>query len=273
MSDVFTVARHDGKVVRRSRLLWGIVLIYVAVLAILFYPAGPDVSVQFTIVGAMWLTTLLFPLVAIVGAYLAISGERESGTVRFLLSQPVARRSVVLGKFLSRGVTLAIAFLLAVGVGTAMIAALYTDPSFGPLVTFAGLSLLLILAFVAVAIGISAAVASRSRAIAATIGYYFVAVVLSVFPGVSIQSALRKLGTALGLGLDASLYRLFASFLSPAVAYLHATMSTFPPEARLLVPADVPAYLGTPVQTMVLVAWIVVPLALGSLVFARAEIG
>lgn len=275
MSDVLTVARHDGKVVRRSRLLWGVVAIYVAILAIIFYPAGggDDASVQFTILGAMWLTTLLFPLVAIVGSYLAISGERESRTIRFLLSQPVARHSVVLGKFLSRGVTLGVAFLLAIGVGTAIIVGMYTDPVFDPLLTFTGLSLLLILAFVAVAVGISAAVASRSRAIAATIGYYFVAVVLSVFPGVSIQSMLQELGSALELGLDRPMYHLFGSLLSPAVAYLNATMATFPPEARILVPENAPSYLGTPVQTAVLLAWIVVPLVLGSLLLRRAQIG
>lgn len=274
MSDILTVARHDGKVVRRSRLLWGVVAIYAAILAIVFYPAGGgDTSVQFTILGAMWLTTLLFPLVAIVGSYLAISGERESRTIRFLLSQPVARHSVVLGKFLSRGVTLGVAFLLAIGVGTAIIVGMYTDPVFDPLLTFTGLSLLLILAFVAVAVGISAAVASRSRVIAATIGYYFVAVVLSVFPGVSIQSMLQELGSALGLGLEGSMYHLFGSLLSPAVAYLNATMATFPPEARILVPENAPSYLGTPVQTAVLLAWIVVPLVLGSLLLRRAQIG
>lgn len=274
MRDVLAVARADGLVVRRSRLLWGVVAIYVGLMALLFYPSSDDVAVSYSVVGATWLTTLLVPLVAIAGSYLAIAGERESRTIRFLLSQPVRRRSIVLGKFLSRGLTLSVGLLVAFGVAVALVFGLYASPTLAPLWSFFGLSILLVLSFVAVSIGASAAVATRSRAVSVTMGYYFVGVVLSVLPWASIESALRRVGEdGLGLGLDPDLYTLVASLLSPADAYLNATFSTFPADVGTPLPAFPPAYLELPFQTAILVAWIVVPLALGSVLLGRAEIG
>lgn len=276
MSDVLAVARNDFRSVRRSRLLWGVVAIYVGLTVILFYPAGGEgeITVPYTLLGATWLTTLLLPLVAITGSYLAIAGERESNTVRFLLSQPTARRSVVLGKFLSRGVTLTLGLLVAVGVGVALVLAFYPASEPALLATFFGLSSLLVSAYVAVSIGVSAAVASRARAIAATIGFYFVTVVLSVLPWFSIEGALRRLlGDVLGLRIAADLYTLVAALLSPAVAYFNALFNSLPADAAGDVPADVPVYLEPWFLAVVLVLWIAVPLALGSVAFDRTEIG
>lgn len=273
MRGVGTVARNDFRSVRRSRLLWGVVAIYLVLVVIVFVPSGADVAVSYTLLGATWLTTLLMPLVAITGSYLAIAGERESDTVRFLLGQPVERRSVVIGKFLSRGLTLTIGLLLAFGVGVGLVVALYPDPRPGLLAAFFVLSTLLVAVYVSASIGISAAVASRARAIAATLGFYFVTVVLSVLPWFSIRGILQRLfGDVLGLGLSADVYTLLASLLSPAVAYFNALMGIIPGSGVETLPANPPFFLEPWFQTAILLAWIVVPLVLGTAVFDRAEI-
>lgn len=278
LNDVSTVARNDFRNVRRSRLLWGVVGIYVAFVALLFYTSGTgsNPEVTRTLFGAVFLTTLLLPLVAVAGAYLAVAGERESNTVRFLLSQPTARHSVVLGKFLSRGLTLALALLLAVLVGVGLVVALY--PSLEPvaLAKFFGLSLLLVGAYVSVSVGISAASASRSRAISATMAVYFVTVVLTVFQGFSIESALRwVLGDLLGLGIGDDLYAGMVAVASPAEAYLNSTLAIFSPEnfQAIHVSGPLPFYLETWFMVVILLLWTVVPLAVGISAFDRAEIG
>jgi len=207
-----------------------------------------------------------------VGSDLAPSCERDSRRIRFLLSQPVARRSIVLGKVPPRGLTLGMAFVLGNLGDPAIVLGLCAEPTPDPRWTVADLSLLLILAFVAVSVGIASAVTSRSRAISATIGNSFVAVVLSVFPRASIPSALAELGDVLGLGQDPATYRLFASVLSSAVASSNVTMAPFlqrlDPRAggRAGLPRDGPPD-GRP-RCVVLV-----PLALASLALSRAEIG
>ena len=278
MSDVLTVARNDFRNVRRSRILWGVVGIYVAFMALLFYTGGTgqDPAVTETLFGAVFLTTLLLPLVAIAGSYLAIAGERESNTVRFLLSQPTSRRSVVLGKFLSRGVTLTAALLIAVAVGVLFALALYPALELAAMAKFTGLTLLLVGAYVSVSIGISSAVASRSRAIGATIAVYFVTDVLSVFQGFSVESALRwVLEDILSVGLSDELYEGIVAVVSPAQAYLNSTLAIFSPDnfQAIRVPGELPFYLESWFMVVVLLVWIVVPLVLGTVVFQRAEIG
>lgn len=278
INDISTVARNDFRNVRRSRLLWGVVGIYVAFVALLFYTSGTgdNPEVTRTLFGAVFLTTLVLPLVAVAGAYLAVAGERESNTARFLLSQPTARHSVVLGKFLSRGLTLALALLVAVLVGVGFVVALY--PTLEPVAVakFFGLSLLLVSAYVSVSVGISAASASRSRAISATMGLYFVTVVLTVFQGFSIESALRwVLGDLLGLGISDELYAGIVAVASPAEAYLNSTLAIFSPEnfQAIQVSGSLPFYLETWFMVVVLLLWTAVPLALGISAFERAEIG
>ncbi len=278
LNDASTVARNDFRNVRRSRLLWGVVGIYVAFVALLFYigGTGDDPAVTQTLFGAVFLTTLLLPLVAVAGAYLAVAGERESNTARFLLSQPTARHSVVLGKFLSRGLTLALALLLAVLVGVGFVVALYPVLEPVAIAKFFGLSLLLVGAYVAVSVGISAAVASRSRAISATMAVYFVTVVLTVFQGFSIEAALRwVLGDLLGLGIGDDLYAGMVAVASPAEAYLNSTLAIFSPGnfQAIQVSGSLPFYLETWFMIVILLLWTVVPLVLGVLAFDRAEIG
>jgi ABC-2 type transport system permease protein len=278
MSDTVTIARHDFQNVRRSRILWGVVGIYVAFMALLFYASGtgqnPDV--RQTLFGAVFLTTLLLPLVAIAGSYLSVAGERESNTIRFLLSQPTSRRSVVLGKFLSRGLMLTAALVLAVLVGVGFVLALY--PALEPvaIAKFTGLTLLLVGAYVSISIAISAASASRSRAIAGTMATYFVTDILSVINGFGIETALRwVLGEILGLSISDELYEGIVAVVSPAQAYLNSTIAIFSPEnfARITTDGSLPFYLESWFMVVVLVSWIVAPLILGILAFDGAEIG
>lgn len=278
MSDVVTVARNDFRNVRRSRILWGVAAIYIAFMTLLFYTGGTgtDPQVTDTLFGAVFLTALLLPLVAIAGSYLAVAGERESNTIRFLLSQPTSRRSVVLGKFLSRGLMLTAALLVAVLVGVGFVLALY--PALEPvaIAKFTGLTLLLIGAYVAVSVAISSASASRSRAIAATMGVYFVTDILSVFNGFSIETALRwVLGDILGLAISDELYQGMLAVLSPATAYLNSTLSIFSPDeySAIQVSGELPFYLEPWFMLVLLLVWIVVPLAAGLFAFERAEIG
>jgi ABC-2 type transport system permease protein len=70
LNDASAVARNDFRNVRRSRLLWGVVGVYVAFVALLFYTGGTgdNPAVTQTLFGAVFLTTLLLPLVAVAGA-------------------------------------------------------------------------------------------------------------------------------------------------------------------------------------------------------------
>lgn len=276
MSHVRSIARTDFRNARRAKLVWGVIGIYVAFAALLYYGGStiprPDVSETLFI--QVYLTTLFLPLVTIAATYLAVAGERESATITFVLSRPVARRDVVVGKLLSRMAVLGMALVGILVVGIGMGTALYPDPEVVTQLTFVGLTALLVAAYTGATIGISAATATRSRAIAAAVGFYFLSDVLFVFGNVSVVGMLRYvLEDLAGLQFAATTYE-FVRSLSPAQAYLNSARAIFDPASfeGLQLAGDLPFYLEPWFMVVILLAWTVVPVVLGVLSFDRADI-
>ncbi len=107
------------------------------------------------------LTIFLTPLASLMLGSTSIVSEREAGSLEWLLSQPVSRRSVILGKFL--GLTLAISIATALGYGFAGLFLSMQLPS-EDLPKYLGLILISsALAAVGVAIGIFVSITSRGR--------------------------------------------------------------------------------------------------------------
>ncbi|MFD1526585.1 ABC transporter permease subunit, partial [Halolamina salina] len=78
---VLRIARHDFLNVRRSRLLWGVVVAY-ALFTVLLVVSGATseiTSATQLLVGVTGVTAVVLPVVGIVAGYLAIAGEREDG--------------------------------------------------------------------------------------------------------------------------------------------------------------------------------------------------
>jgi ABC-2 type transport system permease protein len=275
MSDAVSIARRDFTNARRSKLLWGMVSIYVAFTALLFWAGttGSQPNVSDALFGTMFLTALLLPLVVVAASYLAVAGERESNTITFLLGLPTTRRSVVAGKFLSRTAMMVLALGAAFLVGGVMAVALYPEPEFVLFGKFAALTTLLVAAYVGVTVGISAMSANRTQAIAGGVGFYFVT---DVFWATGIANAgIRYVfETLLGLSLSEDLYSLIFN-LSPVGSYLNTEHLMFDASQYPQLPgtAGEPFYLQPWFSVLILLAWVLVPLAIGYWRFRNAEIG
>lgn len=112
---------------------------------------------------------VIMSLMAIVFGYDAICGEKQSGTLRLMLSYPLPRDSVLIGKWVGGYVMLVLPFVLAL-VSGALIVAAQTDISLTPaewirLATIAGLSLVYVAAFYTLALWVSALTARPSTSI------------------------------------------------------------------------------------------------------------
>jgi len=176
------VARRDLAEARRSRLFWGAFgLIFLLVVPSFWSMVSGLHAVEDAAPAAVravgrlpgYLSTYLFVLVAAL-AYTAVASERESGSVRLLLSLSATRRDVLVGKLLARGALLA-------SVVTALLALLGGFVVVGrgrlPVAGFgvvAGWVVVYALCWTAFAAGLSAAFASQYRALAAIAGTYVV---------------------------------------------------------------------------------------------------
>lgn len=262
----------------RSRLLWGVVAFVAVMVSVTFLvpmvvPAL-DTGVLAALGGASEFASLLVPVVSLVAAYLAVAGERESGSLRLLLGLEPSRWAVVLGKFLGRSavvvVGLAAGFVLAGVVAWAVYGSV-------PLAAFAGvvaLTAALGVAFVGIAIGISAATATRARAMTIGIGVYLA---LSLLWDLVPQGAhLAAFGAPPGQPVPA--WFVFLQGASPSGAYsalvmnvIHAVEPSYP-AATAGIEGAVPFFVEWWSFAAILVAWTLVPVLVGGYVFGRADL-
>lgn len=222
-------------------------------------------------------TRLLIPLVGIVVAYASVIGERESGTLKLLLSLPHSRLDVVLGKFVGRS------GVLAVPVVAGFLVAMPAFPLAGvPLnvlnyVGFAALTVLLGVVFVAVALGMSAAVRTSRRAV---IGTFVVYALFTLLWGNVTNAATRQIRERTDFGQQALTEAyLTVQHLNPLATYRSLTESLAGdgPQIALFAPpsrqqylqeyGNLPVYLSDGALTAYLFLWVVVPLAIGYVLF------
>jgi len=278
------VARKDFEDAVRSKAFWA-----VSALFVLFAGAAAYLYTGTDLFGAQELSTLglvgflrgasgtLVPVIALLVGYRSIAGERQSGSLKLLLSLPHSRRDVVVGKLLGRtGVVAAaigVGYLVALGVGVATIGS-FAVVDF---LTFTGLTVLLGLSFVGIAMGLSSATGSTSIAGALAIGFWLVfqflwGIITLVLVWASNGFSLQGLS---GLPDWATLF----NQLAPGSAYTSATgiLVDGPTGGGggVVAPggggADV-FYTEPWFGIVVLAAWVVVPVALGYLQFRRADL-
>jgi len=278
---VVDVLRKDFKDVRRAKLVWAPALVYTLFMLLFFW--GQSQSTRPDFYQILWGLVgvggaLLIPLIALVAAYLSIAGERESGSIKFLLGLPNTRTDVVVGKVLSRSAVVTAGILVAFVIGVPAAAILVPDMTFeyGDYVLFAAVTVLYALAYVAVAVAISAATASRSRAMSGAIGFFFLFNLVWNFLPVGPVQMIGFLSDEFGLDVSDSVTELVYS-ISPTGAYLNGILKLIMPDRfnaqAGAVVADPPFYIQGWFMVLILAAWVVVPLALGAWRFRRAELG
>lgn len=248
------------------------------------------------------------PLLAIVVAYASIAGERDSGTLKLLLALPNTRRDVLVGKLLGRSAVVATPLLIAFVIGAVIFP--FSQFTFVPwsYAAFAVFTLLLGIVFVALALGVSAAARSSRRAAVGSFGIF--AYLLFLWKGLarnlpSLLSQVFEIKRGLKLQLE-----VFISLLNPMSAYRSLvysfsvspnTRSPMEARSRLITRAggnsanevtraaseqaaarqfllknvfvdQVPWYFSDPMVVLYILIWLVIPLAVGYVLFQRADL-
>jgi Cu-processing system permease protein len=221
-----------------------------------------------TIVSLSSLTIFLVPLIALLLAYDAVVGEFDRGTLLLLLSYPVARWQVVIGKFL--GHLAILAFATVVGYGAAAGALLVADGHVEGLATFAamiGSSILLGAVFVAIGYFISAIVRDRGLAGGLAIGVWllFVLIYDMALLGLLVVDKGRVISAGV---LDALL------LLNPADAFrvLNLTGSGGVSQFAGMAGLSEDAGLSPAVLVGALLLWAVLPLGGAALALGRRQL-
>ncbi|MUW15124.1 ABC transporter permease subunit [Halorubrum sp. CBA1125] len=173
---------HDTVRSRGMLILVALFSLLVAAFAYAVRPAGQgeqfatEVLLSF-FVGPFLVTTLV-PLVGVVVGYNAVSGERESGSLKLLLSLPHSRADVVFGKVAGRGAALALAVFVGFLLPAAVLIVAPVAFDAGAFLGYTVFAAVLGVVFVAIAVGCSAASRTQRRALIGGVGIYVLFVLL-----------------------------------------------------------------------------------------------
>lgn len=275
------IARKDFADASRSMTLWilsGLMILLVAgVSAIphLLYVSGEGSAPGFdeAMTFMFGLMTLMVSVIGLVVGYQAIVGERELGSIRFLLGLPNTRLDVVVGKAIGRAAVVAVPTVIGFLVGGVVIVLLYDGFDVATYVGIIAFSLLMGLVYVSVAVGVSASVSTRAKAIAGVLGIY----VIFDWLWWSVPMALYwVVNRELAGSTDLPAWYLLVEQLgvwAPLGAISHELVDLggdiyVPPADRIA--GELPFYLETWFAWVFVAAWILIPLGIGYYRFDRA---
>lgn len=273
MTPVLVLAQKEFRDGLRNKWVAGATLLLAALaFALTFLGSAPAGLVEakplaVVVVSISSLTIFLVPLIALLIGYDSIVGESERGCLLLMLTYPVSRSEIILGKFLGHAAILAVATL--VGYGAAGLAAAMTGSadaeSWRAFLGLLASSILLGLAFLALAYLASVLVAERSTAAGLAVGLWLVFVIVYDLALMGLLVASKG-----GVGAD-----VFPSLLllNPADAYRLFNLTAFENVRQIsgMGGLAASAHFSPTVLLATLLAWIALPLAAAILVFQRRE--
>jgi len=273
MKQILTVAHkefHDGL---RNRWLLSITLIFALLSIGITYFGGAAsgvegiASLSTTVASLASLAVFLIPLIALLLSYDSFVGEQESGTLLLLLTYPLSKSQLLLGKFIGQGGIIALATLL--GFGTSAIL-LYFQLGDSAIIRAFGLfivsAILLGLSFTAIAYLISLSVSEKSKAAGVALITWFLfalafdLVLLALLVGVEESGVTQQGLTQLMMLNPADIFRLINL----------AGLDTRDVNGALAVAIN--TSLSQIQLILVLVTWIVLPLTLALFIFRRKKL-
>ncbi|HEY9856939.1 MAG TPA: ABC transporter permease subunit [Stenomitos sp.] len=270
---IWVVAQRELLDALRSRLIWFFAGVF-AVLALgLSYfglvGAGYAEVTGFakTSASLLNLVLILFPLVALFLGTSSMTSER--GALELLLSQPVTRSEVMVGKFLGLTSTLLTSTLVGFGAAGLVIGARTGGADVGRFLALTALSCALQVAFLSVAMLLAALTNNRVRALGAAVAAWFASVILYdlLVVGGAVLIGAKQLSAALVLMLflnPVDLVRVLGIISLDSVTAFGATGASL---IRMF------GVTGALVALIVaLLAWMVAPLVVALWRFRKADL-
>jgi Cu-processing system permease protein len=269
IAQIATIASKEFWDRIRNRWVLAVALVFTAfALVIAYFGAAQQGAVGFqsidvTIASLVSLVIYLIPLIALILGFDAIVGERERGSLDLLLSMPITRLELLLGKYF--GLAAALTFSTVAGFGLVAIL-LSAQLDINALIHYFGFmlsSVLLGCAFLSLAVMLSVFAPDRTRAsgLAIAMWFFFVLVFDLLLLGALVVTGGQWGGEIfpyLLLANPADVFRILNIFTLADVRSMYGLTTVFP---RALAN---PWLLG-----LVMLAWIAAPLGIATWRFRK----
>ena len=273
---VYTIAKKEFMDNIRSKWIIAISIIFIILTIVSSYVAGGQGEfggMEETVVSLLSISVLLIPLIAIMLGFSTIAGEAEKGALYVVLSYPVRRIEVLIGKFLGLGAVLAVTPLIGFGLGGIVIAGTVGAEKGVAYIAFIGLTILLGIMYLSAIIFISALCKTRVRAIAGGVVLFFWAMIY----GLIIMSVYIATGGSYEDFFTGGLLNLPDWFwgsvvFSPGDLNQMAVMRAFDIKQAFGFQIEAPEWMSMSFLLAVQMMWVIIPLILAYFFFRRRDI-
>lgn len=215
-------------------------------------------GIEVTIASLVSLVIYLIPLIALILGYDAIVGERERGSLELLLSMPITRFELLLGKFLGLSAALAFSTLAGFGLVALVLSSQFSADAMFHYIGFVLSAILMGMAYLSMAVAISVVATNRTSAsgIAIALWFVFVLVFDLLLLGGLVVTGGKYTGEVFPYLLllnPSDIFRIINMFGYEEVKSMYGLATVFPEK------------LSNPwLLTTIMLAWIVTPLSLAS---------
>ncbi len=278
---VYTVAKKEFTDHIRNRWILILIIVFIALTLVASFLAGQRSLNNQTLGGAeetvltlLSIAAFLIPLIAIMLGFATIAGEAESGALALVLSYPIRRSEVLLGKFLGLGGILAFTALVGFGVGGIVIAFSAGASQILGFLAFIGLTILFGLMYLGPMIFFSALLKRRVTAIGSGIFMFLWSPIYGMITFAVYLATTNISPTQIMQGGNISVpdWMWWSLAVSPSDLYQTTVMKAFNVEQAFGFTMPLPDFLSAPLLLFFMFLWISIPLLLAYLFFRRRDI-
>ena len=217
-----------------------------------------------TTAGLINLILLIVPLMCLTLGAMSVAGEREKGTLVYLLAQPISSAELLLGKFVGLSLALTAALVIGFGLTGILIAFMGSGGDFMVYLTLLVLSILLAVASLSMGFLISAAVKKAATAVGLAL---FLWLILVYFGDLGLM------GTSMVMQIDVQ-QLLALALINPLQVFKLAAVLDLRDNLEVLGPAGIYAFRAYgqtlwPLLIGLLFGWVLVPFALATQAFKK----
>jgi len=276
---IYSVAKKEFMDNLRNKWIIAMIIIFLLLTILSSYLAGGQSGGEEalgemgdTVVTLLSISSLLIPIIAIMLGYATISGEAESGSLSIVLSYPIKRIEVLLGKLLGLGSVLIFSIILGFGVGGIIIAATVGASEGIAFLMFIFLTVILGFVYLSLSICISSYCKKRVTSIAGGVMIFFWAMIYGmIIFGILLASGI-SLEQFMTPGFVYPDWLFNSVFLSPGDMYQMSVMEGFGISQAFGFEIEAPEYMSLGLLVLVQFIWLIIPMILAYRFFKRRDI-
>jgi len=269
---VYSIAKKEFTDNVRNRWIIALTIIFVILTFATSILGGKGTlgGLDETVIALLSISCVLIPLIAIMLGYATISGEAESGSLSVVLSYPVRRLEVLLGKFFGLGMVIVTSVIIGFGSAGSIIIAVAGTSKWGNYLAFIGLTILLGILYLSLSICFSAICKKRVASLGMGIMIFFWSMLYGVIIIGVYYATGRTWEDLMSGSIPGWMWR--SIFLSPSDMHQESVMLAFNIKKAFGFEMTPPGYINLGNLILVQLLWIIIPLIIAYYFFEKRDI-